>query len=132
MDELRDYSLPEDLAVIADAYDATVGDRDRFIWEWFHRLDLYGSEPRRAESTGREPILVLYVTLLDDLIDRITFREAAELLFDRSDANLTGRASTSAVCRWPSKSERNSNGRSGRHPSSAGSTTRSSSTSGRR
>ena len=90
MDELRDYSLPEDLAAIADAYDAAVGHRDQFLWKWFHCLNPYFRlstvQPRHERKVQDDKtLLTFYVTLLDDLIDcrndRDTFREAAKLPF---------------------------------------------------
>jgi len=91
MDELQDYTLPENLAAIADEYDAAIGHRDHFLWKWFHYLNPYfrlSTVEERYESKVRKDktCLTFYVTLLDDLVDerndRITFQEAAKVPFD--------------------------------------------------
>ena len=91
MDELQDYTLPEDLAALADEYDAAVGHRDQFLWKWFHYLNPYfrlSTVEERYESKVQKDktCLTFYVTLLDDLVDehndRITFQEAAKVPFD--------------------------------------------------
>lgn len=106
MDELRDYALPDNLAAIADEYDAAVGQRDQFLWKWFHFLN-----PHFRLSTVREryeqkvqndkTLLTFYVTLLDDLVDdrndRVTFQEAAKLPFHHREAN-AGRTNVDEAC----------------------------------
>ena len=95
MDELQDYSLPPDLAAIADMYDTAVGHRDTFLWKWFHYLNpsvrlatVQTCYERKVQDD--KTLLTVYVTLLDDLIDkrndRATFQEASKLPFDRCDA----------------------------------------------
>jgi len=80
--------LPPRVAALADEYERLVGDRDRFLWQWIHSLlpsftlssvdDRHASRVRACKTT-----LTMYVTLLDDLLerhgDRRTFREACRL-----------------------------------------------------
>lgn len=96
IDDLRTYDLPENLAVVADRYEAAIGTRDRFLWKWFHFLTPYFrlstvdegyAEKIRSDKT----LLTFYVTLLDDLVDdqndRVTFQEAAKLPFPHQEVN---------------------------------------------
>lgn len=91
VDELRDYALPENLAALAEEYDAAIGGRDRFLWKWFHHLNPYfrlstvqGSYEEKVRND--KTLLTFYVTLLDDLVDerndRVTFQEVAKIPFD--------------------------------------------------
>ncbi|MFB6141308.1 MAG: hypothetical protein ABEJ26_12855 [Halosimplex sp.] len=91
---VRQVTLPERVAELADAYDRYFGERDRFLWRWIYSLfpsfTLSSvAEAHAAHVREQKTVLTMYVTVLDDLIehrgDRATFREARRLACDTVD-----------------------------------------------
>jgi hypothetical protein len=90
IEAVRETSLPEPIVSLAGAYDRLVGDRDRFLWKWIHNLfdaftlpcvDDDAWESVKTTKTA----LTMYVTALDDLVDRrgdrATFEQARRVPF---------------------------------------------------
>lgn len=106
VEELRDHTLPENLAAVAEEYDDAVGQRSQFLWKWFHFLNPYfrlSTVREQYEDKVRDDktLLTFYVTLLDDLVDerndRVTYQEAAKVPFDHRAAD-EGRAGVDGEC----------------------------------
>ena len=90
-------SLPPVVSEFSDLYDERVGDRNEFLWKWFHSLspsfELSCVAPDETETLRTEKtLLTIYVTVLDDLIechgDEATFAEARLIPFDSSRVDL--------------------------------------------
>ena len=89
--EVRDHDLPPVLDELVEASQAFEWTRDRFMWQWVHRLAPANTLPcvdeayRDAVPTDKT-IAILFVTLLDDVLekrrDRATFGEASKLPFE--------------------------------------------------
>jgi len=86
--QIAEATLPSSVAELADSYDVTVGDRDRFLWQWIYTLfpsfTLSCVPDEHAETArAQKTILTMFVTLLDDLAemghDRETFEEASQI-----------------------------------------------------
>nr|WP_256486759.1 MULTISPECIES: hypothetical protein [unclassified Haladaptatus] len=81
---------------MANSYDVTVGNRDRFLWQWIYTLFpsfTLSCVPDEHAETARtqKTILTMFVTLLDDLAemghDRETFEEACQIPYRRESVN---------------------------------------------
>lgn len=89
--EVRDHQLPpvlDELVEDSQAFDWT---RDRFMWQWVHRLAPANTLPcvdeAHLETVPTDKTLaVLFITLLDDVLekrrDRVTFGEASKIPFE--------------------------------------------------
>jgi len=101
MQDVLRHELPPVLESLIDEYVTLDGARDRFMWQWVHRLAPQNTLPS-VESASREKVatdktlVILYITLLDDVLERrrdwATFEEAAKLPFPhrRVDWNRPG------------------------------------------
>lgn len=90
------HRLPDEAVALVDAYEATIDDRDAFLWRWAHHLfpefrlscvaPEYADEVRHAKLAG-----LMYVSVLDDVAekhaDRATFGEAAKIPFGHRTVN---------------------------------------------
>jgi hypothetical protein len=94
--DIAEATLPDSVAELADSYDVTVGDRDRFLWQWIYTLFpsfTLSCVPPEHEETARtqKTILTMFVTLLDDLAemghDRETFEEASQIPYRPQSVN---------------------------------------------
>ena len=83
--------LPGRIATLVDAYENTVGERDRFLWKWlyfvFPAFTLSCVDAKYEERVRDEKLLAsMFVVVLDDLgerqMNRPTFEETAKLPFD--------------------------------------------------
>jgi hypothetical protein len=88
LDTVERVELPENVALIADDYDRSIGVRDRFVWRWIYALlpafTLDCVDPDAAAAVREQKtVLTVFVTTLDDLAeherDRATFEEARKL-----------------------------------------------------
>lgn len=93
---VRDVTLPDRVASLADAYERHFEERDRFLWRWFYALAPSFTlstveECHAAHVREQKTILTMYVTVLDDLVehhgDRATFRETRRLACDTVPAD---------------------------------------------
>jgi len=96
LEEVRNHQLPEQTLSLVESYDAVVGDRDRFLWQWAHHLfpefTLSSVAPEHAEQTRDTKLLgLLFVSVLDDIAEKhqdwATFDEAAKLPFEHQSVN---------------------------------------------
>lgn len=99
LETVESVDLPENVAMIADDYDRSIGTRDRFIWKWIYALlpafTLDCVDPDAAATVREQKtVLTILVTTLDDIAehekDKTTFEEARKLLLsngavDRAD-----------------------------------------------
>lgn len=72
---VRDHDLPATLLELVEEYESVGGGRSRFLWRWIHRLAPRNAMPfvpddHAAAVATDKTILVLFVTLLDDLVER--------------------------------------------------------------
>ena len=97
MAAVKAASLPPIVAEFSDLYDQRVGDRDEFLWKWFHSLapsfELSCVDSKEtAEVRTAKTLLTIYVTVLDDLLechgDQATFAEARLIPFDPARVDL--------------------------------------------
>jgi hypothetical protein len=75
LQSVRDHDLPPELRELVGEYESIRGARSRFIWKWIHRLAPKNTMPfvddsHAAAVTTDKTILVLFITLLDDLVER--------------------------------------------------------------
>lgn len=94
--QVKNHTLPEELADLADRYETEVGIRDRFVWKWFHLLNPHFSlscvEPQyESKVRNDKTLLTFYITLIDDLLeardDEATFEEAVKFPFEAQTAD---------------------------------------------
>ena len=75
LQSVRDHELPPCLQSLVTEYRTFEGTRPLFIWQWVHRLAPKNTMPvvdadhREAVATNKT-ILVLFVTILDDLVEK--------------------------------------------------------------
>ncbi len=90
MRRVHEHELPPVLEELVAEYVTLDGARDRFMWQWVHQLapqnTLPPVEPEFRDKVAIDKTLtILYVTLLDDVLekrrDRATFEEAAKVPF---------------------------------------------------
>lgn len=72
---VRDHDLPAALLELVEEYESLGGERSRFLWRWIHRLAPRNAMPfvpddHAATVATDKTILVLFITLLDDLVER--------------------------------------------------------------
>jgi hypothetical protein len=93
---VRRTDLPPRVEELAAGYERHLGDRNRFLWKWIHSLfptfTLSSVANDRAEHVRtQKAVLTMYVTILDDLLEKHgddrTFEEACRLWNDRLDAD---------------------------------------------
>ncbi|MFC4551354.1 MULTISPECIES: hypothetical protein [Halorussus] len=91
IERVRRCELPGGVAALVDAYEKTVGERDRFLWRWlyfvFPAVTLSCVDSTDEERVRDRKLLAsLYVVLLDDVaerrMDRATFEELGKVPFD--------------------------------------------------
>ena len=91
LERVAAVELPPRVARLADEYERAFGDRDRFLWKWIHALfpefTLSSvAEEHFAHVRAQKTVLTMYVTVLDDLLERHgdhrTFDEARKLPVD--------------------------------------------------
>lgn len=96
MADVKRHELPPVLARLVDEYRTFDGARDRFTWKWVHSLAPQNTLPCVDDAyRDRVPIdktiTTLFVTLLDDLLERdhdpATFHEMAKLVDRDQDVN---------------------------------------------
>ncbi|MFB6221066.1 MAG: hypothetical protein ABEH90_06470 [Halolamina sp.] len=95
--EIESVTLPPAVKELTDQYTARMGERDDYLWKWTYSATLitqlpsaYGSytpELRKAKT-----LLVLYITILDDLAeqygDKETFDECRKIPFPHTSPTL--------------------------------------------
>lgn len=86
--EVYEHELPPDVRDLVDDYQALRDARPPFMWKWVHRLAPNNTLPcvddeYRDDVPIDKTIIILFVTLLDDLLeknhDTATFNELAKL-----------------------------------------------------
>ena len=91
IERVREHELPPGLSRVVDDYEATIGDRERFLWKWAHHLFptfTLSCVPTEHRETVRDTKLLglMFVSVLDDTAekhgDRATFEEAAKIPFN--------------------------------------------------
>jgi hypothetical protein len=96
LEEVAETTLPAPVAELADEYDRVVGERDRFLWRWIYCVFpsfTLSSVPEEHYETARtqKTVLTMFTTLLDDLAenlgDRATFEEAAQIPYRPESVN---------------------------------------------
>lgn len=75
LQSIRDHELPPRLLQLVEEYESINGTRPRFIWKWIHRLAPKNTMPfvsdRHVEAVATDKtMLVLFITLLDDLVEK--------------------------------------------------------------
>lgn len=99
--QVSDHTLPPDVEKLVEEYQTLQNARPPFMWKWVHRLAPQNTLPCVDERfTDRVPvdktIAILFVTLLDDLLekagDRATFTELSKIPFEgqHPDPNAAG------------------------------------------
>jgi len=94
LQSVRDHDLPPCLRSLVAEYQTFEGARPLFIWQWVHRLapknamSVFGDDHRETVATNKT-ILVLFVTILDDLVEKredyATFDAISRLVRLRAD-----------------------------------------------
>lgn len=92
LSEVAEHQLPAVLDDVLSEYQSLPDSRPRFIWQWVHKLAPQNTLPC-VDAANRERVLtdktliVLFVTLLDDVLekrrDERTFEKMVEIPFDR-------------------------------------------------
>lgn len=72
---VRDHDLPPELRDLVREYESVRDARSRFIWKWIHRLAPKNTMPfvddRHAAAVATDKtMLVLFITLLDDVVEK--------------------------------------------------------------
>jgi hypothetical protein len=72
---VRDHELPPEIRELIEAYESVSGARSRFMWKWIHRLAPRNTMPfvdddHAAAVATDKTMLVLFITLLDDLVEK--------------------------------------------------------------
>ena len=72
---IRDHDLPAALLELVEEYESLGGGRSRFLWRWIHRLAPRNAMPfvpadHAAAVATDKTMLVLFITLLDDLVEK--------------------------------------------------------------
>ena len=96
LETVRTHALPERAIPLIEAYEETIGDRDRFLWKWAHHLfpkfTLSCVDPaHRAATRDAKLVGLIFVSVLDDIAeiqqDAATFEEAAKIPFAHRSVN---------------------------------------------
>lgn len=91
LETIRTHELPEAAIPAIEAYEQVIGDRDRFLWRWAHRLfpefTLSCVDPAHRAATRDVKLFgLIFVSILDDVAemqrDAATFEEATKIPFD--------------------------------------------------
>ncbi|RLM59694.1 hypothetical protein DVK02_02860 [Halobellus sp. Atlit-31R] len=75
LESVRTHELPESLAALVSEYQSFEAARPPFVWQWVHNLAPANTMPfvdaphREAVATNKT-MLVLFVTILDDLLEK--------------------------------------------------------------
>ncbi|MBB6647532.1 hypothetical protein [Halobellus ruber] len=72
---VRDHELPPEIQELLEEYESIPDARSRFIWKWIHRLAPRNTMPfvddgHAAAVATDKTMLVLFITLLDDLVEK--------------------------------------------------------------
>lgn len=88
LSEIHDHSLPEPIHELVTDYQSLEGSRPLFMWKWVHLLAPQNALPcvpqrHREKVAVDKTLLILYITLLDDRLerhgDRATFEAISSL-----------------------------------------------------
>ena len=95
LEEIQEHKLPEDIATLVNEYQALRDARPLFMWKWVHHLAPNNSLPcvpadSRERTAGLKTLLILYITILDDTLekrhDRETFHRIAQIPYRHSES----------------------------------------------
>ena len=98
LQEVVGHTLPAELKALIDDYQRLQNARPPFMWKWVHRLAPQNTLPAVEEQyvdvvPVDKTITILFITLLDDLLektgDRATFDELAKIPRERQSADET-------------------------------------------
>lgn len=90
LEEIHEHSLPETIHAFVAEYQSLADARPPFMWKWVHHLAPRNSLPcvpenARRETAGIKTLLILFITILDDVLekrhDRETFRRVSQIPF---------------------------------------------------
>lgn len=85
LSEIQSVELPDSVIKHVEKYERIVDDRNRFLWQWIHKLfDAFTLScvpaAKSQEVKGIKTLFTVYITTLDDLVethnDTATFEEA--------------------------------------------------------
>lgn len=94
--EVSDHTLPADIRDLIEEYQSLQNARPPFMWKWVHRLAPQNTLPCvdtqfRESVPVDKTITILFITLLDDILeksgDRETFNEISKIPFDAQTAD---------------------------------------------
>lgn len=92
LDDIAGHSLPDTIEELIDEYQDVKYARPPFMWKWVHRLAPYNTLPSvddefRDKVPVDKTLLILFITLLDDVLekggDRSTFIELSQVPFEK-------------------------------------------------
>lgn len=87
LQSVHDHDLPAELRELIDEYESLPESRPRFLWRWIHHLAPANTMPfvedRHAAAVATDKtMLVCFITLLDDLVEKRADHETFDALAD--------------------------------------------------